>query len=265
MRKSDKKKNMGKANLIAETRYFESKGMLVEDESQNPWMGLQKGDKVRITEISGLFQAWKESKFLRDDWDLKPGSVLTVGWVGEAEGSSAWGDGNKCKLSNCWKNIPMASFISETALAQKLTPELIQFEKISKDTDSMNEMEPMLENSGNVYDLRNGDNVEDLLWKIRTLMGSYVGTDKTADAGMANDNKVIIANLIKSGKLGNFLSDQLTNKTELHKVGYAASDDPMISAGKGIWSNDHEAMRNFMLSVDMNPDEYKIVSRDELK
>lgn len=31
MRKSDKKKNMGKANLIAENRYFESKGLIKED------------------------------------------------------------------------------------------------------------------------------------------------------------------------------------------------------------------------------------------
>lgn len=35
MRKSDKKKNMGKANLLAETRYLESKGILNEDRKEN--------------------------------------------------------------------------------------------------------------------------------------------------------------------------------------------------------------------------------------
>lgn len=103
------------------------------------------------------------------------------------------------------------------------------------------------------YDLKDESNLYELMREI----SKYVSSSR--DHAMANDNMVILYNLFKSGDIF-----KNVNLTQPHMVGYAASDDPMIKAGKGIWANNKEAMAQFLSNVGINPDEHKIVSREDL-
>ena len=104
------------------------------------------------------------------------------------------------------------------------------------------------------YDLKDESNLYELMREI----SKYVSSSR--DFPMANDNMVILYNLFKSGDIFNHVD----LKTP-HQVGYGASEDPMIRAGKGIYANDKEAMAQFLSDIGKNPDEYKIVSREDLK
>lgn len=119
--------------------------------------------------------------------------------------------------------------------------------KESKNEEVINEM------SDAKYDLKDINNFYDLIREI----SKYVSSSR--DFGVANDNMVILYNLFKSGDIFKHV-----NLTTPYPVGYGASDDPMIKAGKGIYSNDKRAMVQFLSDIGQNPDEYKIISREDL-
>jgi len=100
----------------------------------------------------------------------------------------------------------------------------------------MNEDETLLEYGNSTkFDLRDDNNVKELMDGVVRLLGRYMGTDATNSAAIGNDNRVIIWDLINSGKLK-------------QEIGYRLSPTSMHygSHGKEYWSNNKEAFKNFM-------------------
>jgi len=186
MRKFDKNKNIKKANLLAEQRHLESKGLIKEEE-------------YNIDSIKA---------------QLGPAS-----------------------------DKEMPNVMSALAMDDK----------------------KVTESEGDKYYLKDKNNLDNMLYDVSRVILSYVGTDKPKNQAIANDNRVIIQQLLDNGKLIEYLNQRIPS-TGLHKVGYGADDkDPFLSKGKGIWANDEEAMINYMKQNYMNPDDYKIIGSDYFK
>tara|TARA_B100000963_G_C22605047_1_gene662083 strand:+ start:583 stop:2010 length:1428 start_codon:yes stop_codon:yes gene_type:complete len=100
------------------------------------------------------------------------------------------------------------------------------------------------EDTGNPYDLNNPSNLDDFYNKISKVWLEYCGKQKTNDAGVSNDNIVILYNLLESGEFSEKMkqlwspvslnvakdgSDFYTNNPEdmeahLQKMGYSKGD-----------------------------------------
>jgi hypothetical protein len=96
--------------------------------------------------------------------------------------------------------------ITKLQLKQIIKEEVVKFQKktilenrkkeISKELRQLNEGE----DTGNTYDLNNSDNLEEFYRKIIDIWTFYCG-QRPNDAAVANDNRVILYNLLESGKL----------------------------------------------------------------
>jgi hypothetical protein len=275
MRKSDKKKNMGKANLLAETRYLESKGILNEDsrpqysspnriekvESNINTKNLNFAYTVNAAEgeikkeyITGpieleFIQAMRQNQLMAEipllnfETHEKVGSRLRYIFNSKDKES---------RLSfnyrgNSWENF------FEVIDAQYHSP----FEKIKTELDNMahgdrdwntNEGERPLvtEDSSGELDLFNPSNWHSLASSVFDSRISQFNPNKTKSKAMSNDNKVL------------FLNRVLTEEQLGQSMGYITLD--YGRSGYEIWTNNEPSMVEYLNRNGKNPDDYSFIN-----
>jgi hypothetical protein len=91
------------------------------------------------------------------------------------------------------------------------------------------------------YDLRDGNNIEEMLDGIVSILTKYMGTNSTNSAAVGNDNRVLIYDLIESGKLKQTIERRLSPMNMHHGA-----------SGREYWSNNKEAMTKHLNKYGIN-------------
>ena len=91
------------------------------------------------------------------------------------------------------------------------------------------------------YDLRDENNIEEMLDGIVSILTKYMGTNSTNSASIGNDNRVIIYNLLDSGKIRETIERRLSPMNMHHG-----------SSGREYWSNNKEAMTKHLNKYGVN-------------
>jgi hypothetical protein len=144
--------------------------------------------------------------------------------------------------------------ITKAQLKQIIKEEAVKLQKtsilenrkkeIAKELRQLNEGE----DTGNPYDLNNSDNLEEFFDKIVAVWTNYCGQNPN-DAGVSNDNRVILYNLLKSGELADKIN-QVWPPSTLNQD----------KDGTDYFTNNPEDMKNHLLSLGYGEDEFTLSS-----
>jgi hypothetical protein len=169
MRKSDKKKNIAKANLLAEQRYLESKGLVKESfhEPDGTPIGVDH-NHMPITKDRYRYEDWADCH----DCNGR-GYEVFYDSDGEAETERCMVCGGTGKNPNAKKPEGFDDMVGEES-------------PISD--GGINEI------AGGEFDLYNQNAVDNLERDLVQLLNRYLGISNTNDAGTSNDNRMFINN-----------------------------------------------------------------------
>lgn len=206
MRKSDKLKNFKKINLIVENRYLESKGIVPEssynadgDEFNNLRGIADYGESEKTMAFRNVIDALKKIKNGAQPNEVNVGDALRrfKEYASEDEFQ---------RVSNEYNNI-ITTHGSHIGMDES--------------NHSITEY-----GQSKQFDLRDEQNMDSLI----SMIVSYLGKEKTNDASIANDNKVIVY-------------------TELLRKLMLMSPPSTLNNGENgneIYTNNPEAMRNYL-------------------
>jgi len=93
------------------------------------------------------------------------------------------------------------------------------------------------------YDLTNGGNIDNMMRDVISILGKYVGTHSTNNGAVANDNRIIMYDLINSGKFKGKVQ-QMLSPQDMHKG----------SSGREVLTNNEGEMVRFLKSLGVNTD-----------
>lgn len=96
---------------------------------------------------------------------------------------------------------------------------------------------------GGEYNLSKPDNAEDMMRNVVGILAKYVGTHSTNNGAIANDNRVILYNMINSGDFAKHIQ-QMLPPSSMH---YGSN-------GREYLSNNEEAMVEFLNSIGISTD-----------
>jgi hypothetical protein len=158
------------------------------------------------------------------------------------------------------------------------------FKEFSYDSKAMSLNEGV--DTGNPYDLNNPSNLDDFYSKIVDVWTTYCG-QRSNDAGVSNDNRAILYNLLESGKLAERINqtwspmglhqdkngtDFYTNNPEdmeahLQKMGYSKGDYTLSpgAAGKDRFEQPYSNPDTREGSMSLNESEIRKIVRRALK
>jgi hypothetical protein len=88
--------------------------------------------------------------------------------------------------------------------------------------------------SSSKYDLSEKENLEEFIYQLTSIWNQYTG-HKPSNAAVANDNRVLLFNMLESGELAKLIN-QIIVPTSLHQG----------SSGNEYWSNNPDQMSEFL-------------------
>ncbi len=255
MRKSDKKKNMAKVNLIAENKYLESKDILNEDRKENYLKMIQNPqvkkayiaiyDMFSKAHVSVSKEGDSENIYVdtddRDRLEITQNDVLS----GKAESKAIeFQRSQHADTSNHVKN-PRSSMGSNMGSRRGVN---MTENKYLESKGILNEGERPLvtEDSSGELDLFNPSNWHSLASSVFDSRISQFNPNKTKSKAMSNDNKVL------------FLNRVLTEEQLGQSMGYITLD--YGRSGYEIWTNNEPSMVEYLNRNGKNPDDYSFIN-----
>jgi hypothetical protein len=91
------------------------------------------------------------------------------------------------------------------------------------------------------YNLTNSENVSNMMRDIISIIAKYVGTQSTNNGAVANDNRVILYNMVNSGKFMEAIQ-QMLPPSNMH----------LGSSGREYLTNNEKEMVSFLNSIGMD-------------
>lgn len=121
-----------------------------------------------------------------------------------------------------------------------LMAQLAAEEGIDGEEDQVKEGGSLLEGTSD-YNLANGENVSNMMRDIISVIAKYVGTQSTNNGAVANDNRVILYNMVNSGKFMEAIQ-QMLPPSNMH----------LGSSGREYLTNNEKEMASFLNSIGMD-------------
>lgn len=121
-----------------------------------------------------------------------------------------------------------------------LMAQLAAEEGIDSEGQQVKEEGRLLEGTSD-YNLANGENVSNMMRDIISVIAKYVGTQSTNNGAVANDNRVILYNMVNSGKFMETIQ-QMLPPSNMH----------LGSGGREYLTNNEKEMVSFLNSIGMD-------------
>jgi hypothetical protein len=110
---------------------------------------------------------------------------------------------------------------------------------------------------GGKYNLSSQENVEGMMRDIVGILAKYTGTNSTDNAAVANDNRVILYNMLNSGEFKKNIS-QIIPPSSMHQ----AYDHENNKAQ--YWTNNPDAMAEFLNSIGITNHNFKSTEKNAM-
>jgi len=242
MRKSDKKKAIAKANLIAENQYLINKGLITENvfhadsvitEEVAPVRTKGRNfiygeDHRRSAYITGDIAEKEASEIMvnsdrgKNYWQVviiiglmdfqsgKPmGSWLKYVYTTKTGESKLIFNNNYTKWENFYEVVDAKFHTPFRRMQEELDKMAIEMIKEKGGSAEINEAEPIEEAANQKFDLTNPEIASNLKRDIIDVLNKYLGISYTDDAGMSNDNRVVVFNELQNWVNTSFVPSSL--------------------------------------------------------
>lgn len=110
---------------------------------------------------------------------------------------------------------------------------------------------------GGDYNLSNQENIDSMMRDVAGILAKYTGTNSTKNAAVANDNMVILYNMLNSGEFKKNIS-QMIPPSGMHQ----AYDHDNNKAQ--YWTNNPDAMESFLNSIGVTNYSFKSTEKNAM-